>query len=298
MISVIIPTFKNEELLVKNLQTNLRFLLQCEVVVVNDDPDVSLKDKLSKFKDIILIENKKNLGFAASINIGTKNARGDYLMFLNNDVVLTNDDFKKTANMFVEDKDLFAVSFAQKEKNGMLVGRNKFFWQKGLVFHSRDNQSEKGISAWAEGGSCLVDKKKFFEIGCFDEIYTPFYWEDIDLSFRAWKAGYKIIFTPEVIVLHQHETTIGKYFSKDIIKKIAFRNQFIFIWKNITDGSLIFQHFLLFIPNILFLLFKKESQVLAGLKEALSMIDIIRRKKEDQKKTFKLTDMSVFQFFL
>ncbi|PJE58197.1 MAG: glycosyltransferase family 2 protein, partial [Candidatus Portnoybacteria bacterium CG10_big_fil_rev_8_21_14_0_10_36_7] len=45
----------------------------------------------------------------------------------------------------------------------------------------------------------------------FDELYSPFYWEDIDLSYRAWKTGYTVLFDPQVLVEHHHETTIRTF---------------------------------------------------------------------------------------
>jgi GT2 family glycosyltransferase len=71
----------------------------------------------------------------------------------------------------------------------------------------------------------------------------PFYWEDIDLSFRAQKRGYKIIFDKNIIVDHYHdEGSIKKHYNNKKIMTIAYRNQFIFHWKNLTDISLILSH--------------------------------------------------------
>ena len=84
-----------------------------------------------------------------------------------------------------------------------------------------------------------------------DELFNPFYWEDIDLSYRAWKAGYKITYDPNIKVEHHHESTIGKYFDRSNILKIAFRNQLIFQWKNLTDRDLIIKH-LFNLPRFVF----------------------------------------------
>ena len=69
-----------------------------------------------------------------------------------------------------------------------------------------------------------------------DALYSPFYWEDIDLSYRALKAGYKLVFEPKSIIGHYHEQgKIKSEFSPEEVKRIAYRNQFTFIWKNLSD---------------------------------------------------------------
>lgn len=234
-----------------NLHNNLPYLKDCEIIIVNDDPSKSLKEDLKQFKEIRIIENKKNLGFGESINQGVKIAKGQFLMLLNNDVLLINNNYQLAINHFRNNPSLFAVSFAQKEKDGTLVGRNKIYWEKGFFQHKKNDDLKTGPSGWAEGGSCLIDKKKFLELGGFDKIYAPFYWEDIDLSYRARKRGYEILFNREIEVIHHHESTIGKYFVSNKIKETVFRNQLIFIWKNLTGIKKIIEHLYYLLPTII-----------------------------------------------
>ncbi len=251
MISVIIPTYKNKHLLVDNLRHNLNYLNDCQVIIVNDDSRQSIKQDLEEFENILLIENKKNLGFGESINQGTKKALGDYLLLLNNDVRLPNDNYQLALSYFSNNSSLFAISFAQKEKNESIVGKNIIYWEKGFFKHKKDNDLTTGQNGWAEGGSCLIDKKKFLQLGGFDKIYAPFYWEDIDLSYRAGKRGYVIIFNRNIEVIHHHESTISKYYSSEKISEIAFRNQLIFNWKNIKRLSKLIEHLYYLIPTII-----------------------------------------------
>ena len=241
-LSVVIPTYKNKEMLLKNLQLNLPFLKECEIIIVNDFPSESIKKDLEQFAGITVIENKKNLGFGGAVNIGVNAATKDYVMLLNNDVILTDESYTKAFKHFEDDNNLFAVSFAQKEKDGSIVGKNKIYWQNGFFQHSKADNLDFGSNAWAEGGSCIVDKKKYIELEGFDLVFAPFYWEDVDLSYRAWKKGYTVLFDPNILVEHHHESTVGKYFDKSKVESIAFRNQLLFIWKNINDKQLISEH--------------------------------------------------------
>lgn len=124
-------------------------------------------------------------------------------------------------------------------------------------------------------------------MGLLDELYNPFYWEDIDLSYRAWKAGYKILYDPTIKVEHHHESTIGKYFDKSKVLKIAFRNQMIFQWKNLTDKDLILKH-LLSIPKFIFI---------PGFFQALFMLPKILQSRKKTIKLFIKSDKEIVNQF-
>ena len=263
-ISVVIPTFRNHKQLVLNLIKNLPFLEDCQVIIINDDPKESIQKLLNQFTKIVLIENDKNLGFPGAVNIGVSNANNEFVMLLNDDVILRDDSFKKTAEEFPNNPSLFAVSFAQIEKDGIVGGKNILYYKKGFVMHNRAPNITKGRTAWAEGGSMVFNKDKFIKLGGFDEIYSPFYWEDIDLSYRAWKAGYEIVFDPEIVVDHQHESTIGSNFSKTKINSIAYRNQLLFFWKNINDNKMRISHISAVLRQFIIGLIKLNSVYIKG----------------------------------
>jgi len=250
MISVIIPTYKNKELFLTNLKHNLPYLRDCEIIVVNDCPEQSLKDDL-KENNVILIENEENSGFGRSVNKGVKVCKGEFIFLLNNDVILEKDDYKSVLRHFKTDSSLFAVSFAQKEKDGSIVGKNKIYWQNGFFQHKKAGDLEFGENGWAEGGNCIIDKNKFLQLKGFDPVYSPFYWEDIDLSYRARKKGWKILFDPQIIAVHYHKSTIGKYYDENKIREISFRNQLLFMWKNVIDKKTILEHLKYLPPTIL-----------------------------------------------
>jgi len=196
---------------------------------------------------------------------------------MNSDVVLTDDSFLSELKYFVNDDKLFAVGFAQTERDGKIVGANQAYFKNGLISHSHRQSITDHLSSnfWAEGGSSIFNKQLLFELGMLDDLFNPFYWEDIDLSYRAWKSGYEILYDPNIKVEHHHESTIGKYFDKDKILKTAFRNQLIFQWKNLTDKNLILKHFLnvpklIFIPGF-FCALIKLPKILQARKKAVKL---------------------------
>jgi GT2 family glycosyltransferase len=265
-----------------------------EIIIVNDNPQESLKSELSSFKNITLIENEINLGFGSSVNNGIKEATHDYCMLLNTDVLLFDDSYKKAFSYF-KDPTTFAVTFAQKEANDELVGKNKIYWRNGFFQHTRVYDLTWGENGWAEGGSCIMDRKKLMKLQGFDPIYNPFYWEDIDLSYRAWKSKYKIIFAPEIIVEHHHESTIGSYFSKDFIQTIAYRNQLLFIWKNISDQNLLTSHFFHLSKMILISILKGNKNFLRGFAQALQKTAEVKQRRKSL--SHSQTDHDILQKF-
>lgn len=298
MISVIIPVYKNKKEFLKNLEKNKKFFLDYELIIVNDDPQTNISEEIRKiYPQAIVIQNKKNLGFGQAVNQGVKKSHYPYIFLLNSDVVLLDDKFKKVIKRFIKDQKLFAVSFLQEENDQSLTGKNTFFWKKGFFFHQKAKDLKPGINGWAEGGAAIFDKKKFLFLDGFDHLYAPFYWEDIDLSYRAWKMGWKIVFDPEIKLIHHHGTTINKYFKDFFIKSINYRNQLIFILKNINDKDLFFK-FVVALPFWKFyFLIKAEWSFFTGMILLIPKIKQIWEKRKKNEKNFKIKDKAVLKMF-
>jgi len=253
-ISIIIPVYKNYQMFFKFLEINKKYFEGCETVIMNDYPQENITRQVKKiYPEAIVVNNKKNRGFAGNVNKGVKLAKKRYVFLMNSDVVLRDESFKNTIIHFKKNKKLFAVGFAQIEKDGRIVGANKGYFKDGFINHLHQpttNHQSPTTNFWAEGGASIFDRKLFLKLGSLDDLFNPFYWEDIDLSYRAWKSGYQIIFDPNILVEHHHESTIGKYFQQQKILRTAFRNQLYFHWKNLTDKDLLIKHFFGLIRNI------------------------------------------------
>lgn len=291
LISIIIPVYKNYPMFYQNLEKNKKFFNHCELIIVNDYPKKNITQEIKKiFPQAIVINNQNNLGFSKSVNLGAKQAKSNLIFLLNSDVILIDNSFKDSINLFNQYQDLFAVVFAQIEKNQEIFGANYGYFKNGLIHHQKrsiNNQDQPTKNFWAEGGASLIRKDIFIKLGMFDDLYSPFYWEDVDLSYQAWKSGYQIVFNPKAKVIHHHESTIGKYFDKKTVKKIAFRNQLIFFWKNVFDKKMIFEHFL----NLPKFIFKP------GFFDALIKLPLIIKKRNQLKKIFKKTDREILNLF-
>jgi GT2 family glycosyltransferase len=80
------------------------------------------------------------------------------------------------------------------------------------------------------------------ELSGLDDLYHPFYVEDTDLSYRAWKRGWKCVLAPGSKVVHKHRATSSRKYSNRFVDETIRRNLFLFVWKNVTSPSMLFEH--------------------------------------------------------
>lgn len=232
-ISVVIPNWNGEKLLSKNLfKTIDAFPRGTEIIVVDDgstDNSVSLLKKLQVKRKFKLVVNRKNLGFLKTCNKAARLVKGELIVLLNTDVV-PKKGFLKPVERHFNDPKVFAVSFNESK-----YGWAKIWWRGGFIHMGDGGQSKVAhATAWASGGSAIFRKDVWKKLGGFDPMFHPFYWEDFDIGFRAWKNGYKIIWEPKALVQHKHEATTSKLDSR-YVSLIKERNQLLFIWKNISN---------------------------------------------------------------
>ncbi len=248
-ISIVIPNYKKEPL-IKHLPAVIKASKNSEIIVVDDcSPDDTVPYLKKHFPKVKVIRNKVNQRFAENCNIGFRAAKGDIVVLINSDVA-PEPGFLSPLVKHFNDFKVFAVGCLeiQTENNKKAIsGKNKCQFKRGFLIHSKAkiNSLKKFTNnCWASGGSMACDRKKFLEIGGFDQLYKPAYWEDIDLSYQARERhGWKILFEPKSQVYHNHETTNLTVFGKRRLDTMAMRNQILFVFKNIR-GKKLLEHFL------------------------------------------------------
>jgi len=271
-ISVIIPNYNGKELLAKNLPSVIKNCPGCEIIIVDDaSSDDSISFLRKKYRKVKVIKNSKNQGFAKTTNLGVERAKSSLVLLLNSDVS-PRKNFLKVAAKHFETKNLFAVGledYSHEKERIVIKGRGGIKFEKGFFAHF-PAFIERGSTFWVSGGSGLFDREKFLQLGGFDDIYEPFYWEDIDLAFRAWRAGYSCIFEPLSKVDHYHEQgAIATQKSKLFIKTVSYKNQFIFAWKNISSYTWALEHLLWLPVHILKAIATLDLAFISGLTWAL-----------------------------
>jgi GT2 family glycosyltransferase len=292
-VSVIIPNFNGEELLRANLPRVLTAAENkknriVETIVVDDasmDKSVAILKK--QFPQVRLIKHKVNRGFSAAVNIGARSAKGSFLALLNTDVIPSNNFLEPVLPHF-DKEDVFAVSLHEKN-----YGWARGFFKKGFVVHEPGLASKKTRETfWVNGGSGVFRRSFWMKLQGMDEkLLSPFYWEDTDLSYRAQKRGWKVLWEPKAKVVHWHASTISK-FPKRFREKIQERNQLIFIWKNITSPILFRKHIVGLLARV-----SRHPGYLRIVIMALMKIRIIKKARKKEKKESKVSDEAIFARF-
>lgn len=237
-VSVVLPNYNGKNLLAKNLPsvyTALRTVdIEFEVIVADDaSTDDSVSFLKQSFDQVKVVIQEKNRGFSPTINKGIALASKQLVLLLNTDVFLLPDYFENLFPYF-NLPDTFGVC-------GRFIGANDENIQEAgkypLLSSSKKIQpfnfyveSPSGLvpTLFVPGGGALVNREKLNILAGFDEIYAPFYYEDMDLSTRAWRLGWKSYYEHAAVCRHSASTTINKYHKRRAVWITTQRNKLIF----------------------------------------------------------------------
>lgn len=174
-----------------------------EVLMVdNSSSDGSIDHVRDRFPWVKILPLHKNLGFTGGNNLGAKFAKGNYVVFLNNDVVVDKDWLIELVKVAINNPDAIVTSKALFLDNPSIInhdGAKATLIGRGFCLNlGKKDRSVNGFSTkfviQPYGASMLVRKDVFEEIGAFDEDYFSSL-EDLDLGLRAWLNGKKVIYT-------------------------------------------------------------------------------------------------------
>ena len=200
--SVVIPSWNARDLLEKYLPTVVEALSgnpDNEIIVVdNASIDGSAEYVQNVFPHVKVLSLNKNEGFGSGSNAGFAAARNDIVVLLNNDMRVEPGFLAPLLEGFT-DEQVFSVScqifFSDPNKKREETGLTQAWWAQGAlrVRHRLDDSVTRLFPCfYGGGGSCAYDRAKFLELGGFDPLLAPFYLEDTDIGYMAWKRGWKV----------------------------------------------------------------------------------------------------------
>src|SRR4051812_10017909 len=251
--SLVIPNWNGRDLLERFLPSWTAAIEGhpgSEILIVdNGSTDGSAEWVRTHYPQVRVLALPENLGFGGGSNAGFRAARNDIVVLLNSDMRVEPDFLAPLLAGFT-DETVFAVSCQiflgdptrRREETGLTEG----WWQDGglRVGHREDGAVNRLFPClYGGGGSCAFDRRKLLSLGAFDELLAPFYLEDTDLGFMAWKRGWKVLYQPASVVWHEHRGTIGKKFSREHIERVLQKNFLLFTWKNIHSWRRLTEHF-------------------------------------------------------
>jgi GT2 family glycosyltransferase len=295
-VSIVIPNWNGKALLEKYLPQVIEASAGNDIYVVDDgstDDSVSFLKRIYPY--IHVIEKPTHEGFASCVGLGVGKANSDIVVLLNTDVSPEANFLAPLVKPF-EDANVFAVGCLEKshEKGNIITrGRGLARWIKGFYIHSRGEVNQSS-TAWVSGGSGAFRKDIWMRLGGMSPLFNPFYWEDIDMSYRARKAGFSVLFEKNSIVHHYHgEGKIKNKFTASYVKAVAFRNQLLFTWLNVSSPKILLEHMLWMPVRIVQSLGRGDATLLSGFLRACSMIHKVLRERAVRSSQWKLSDDTI-----
>jgi GT2 family glycosyltransferase len=237
-ISVVIPNYNGVALLPQVLPPALVALkrtgLPFEIIVVDDaSTDESVRSLRLHFPDVQLHINTVNSGFSVTANTGIRLATYPHVLLLNSDVKLEPEYFDVLMN-FCDRKDVLGVMgrIIGWDDEAIQDGAKYPLFQGGKIKTSAnyiledEQQMKKGLyTMYLSGANAFFNKELFLKIGGFNELFSPFYAEDTELSLRAWRLGYQCLYAHQAVCRHRASTTIKSSNRKKYIQIIYNRNK-------------------------------------------------------------------------
>ncbi|UCH35519.1 MAG: glycosyltransferase family 2 protein [Armatimonadota bacterium] len=240
-ISAIIPSRNGRDLLAQCIPALERALRPGDEIIVVDDgsTDGSAEFLRRRHPRVRVVRVTRSRGFGDLCNLGMRLCYFDLALLLNNDMVVAPDSLEPLIAALAA-PGVFAVGPQYRMRRGIRDGYRCSICggihREGIQYHG------PGIMLDAPAGGGLFDRRMFWELGGFDPLYLPFYWEDTDLGYRAWRAGLRIRVEPASVMYHEHGATISRLQSRHRAEATEARNSLLFTWKNARDIDVVLRH--------------------------------------------------------
>ncbi len=275
-ISVIIPNYNGKDLLPQILPTVITALkktgLNYEIIVADDcSVDDSVQLLKEKFPQVKIIQNEINSGFSVTANKGIRASEYDWVLLMNSDVKLEENYFEPLLK-YTERSDVFGVM-------GRIIGWDddiiqdgaRFPFFHGVKIKTSGNYLLKEIAEmnhglytmYLSGANAFINKKLFLQIDGFNEIFSPFYVEDFELSLRAWRMGYTCYYEYNSVCRHKTSVTINSEIKKRGIRKIYNRNKMYLHAIHLSNTKRAIWFFQLFLESVVHLFTFRWSYIQA-----------------------------------
>lgn len=273
LISVIAINYNNTEITADFLLSLLYVEYDnLEVIIVDNASKENPTEKLkSIYPNVKIILSKENLGFAGGNNLGIKEAKGDYLFFVNNDTVVTANIFEGLIEIFEKYPDAGVVSpkfhyydspgtieFAGYNKVNTFNGRNSMV---GCKTKDVGQYDEIKVTHYAHGGAMMVSRKVIEDVGMMPDVYFLYY-EEFDWCEQIKRKGYKVYYQYKSLIYHKESMSVGK---KSTLKTFYLnRNRILFMRRNVKGlsflGFAMYYTFITIPKNTLTFIYKREPE--------------------------------------
>ncbi len=262
-VSIVLVNYNTKDLTLKCLESIYEKTsgIEFDVFVIdNASADGSSQAIKENFSQVILIENKENLGFGRANNIGIKNSKAKYVLFLNTDTILINNAVKVLFDLLESDTkiaacggNLFAEDGSYVHSFGYLNSPKRqllrIFGLRYLLKDSKNNVERKSLQEVEQviGADLMIRKSVLDEVGLFSEKFF-LYFEESELQFRIRKAGYKIFYSPEAKLIHTEGGSTKK--DKKLRRQMIAQSEYLYLLLCYTNHPKLYLRLLCTIPQL------------------------------------------------
>lgn len=179
-------------------------------IIVADDCSTDLTKEIQQIiSGLVVVRNQENLRFLRNCNHAARQARGQYILFLNNDTQVQPNWLAPLVELIERDPRIGLVGSKLVYPDGRLQEAGGILWRDGSAWNY-GNRSDPALpeynyvkeADYISGASIMIRRALWEEIGGFDERFAPAYCEDSDLAFTVRKLGYKVMYQPLSVVVH------------------------------------------------------------------------------------------------
>lgn len=188
-----------------------------EVIVVDDASTDETRHLEQLVKGVRVVRNTSNAGFIAACNRGAAAATGDYLVFLNNDTLVSQGWLERLLEPFAAEQDAVGLVGAKLaypdgrlQEAGGIIFSDGSGWNYGRGDDPANPKYEFRRDAHYCSGACIaIPRQLFTDLGGFDARFAPMYYEDVDLAFAVRAAGRRVVYQPTCLIVHFEGGTAG-----------------------------------------------------------------------------------------
>jgi len=222
-VSIVIPAYNEWKMnyrCIKSIIDNT-WNVAYEVILADDCSADETRDITSRIKNIVHVRNEKNLGFLGNCNNAAKSAKGDFILFLNNDTEVTDNWLLPLVTLIKSDDTIGMVGSKLIYPDGRLQEAGGIVWNDASAWNYGNGQDPEAPEFnyvkevdYISGAAIMIRKNIWLKAGGFDERYNPAYYEDTDFAFQVREQGYKVMYQPLSEVIHYEGYSNGT--DKDI----------------------------------------------------------------------------------
>jgi len=223
-------------------------------------------------------------------------------VLLNNDIQV-EPDFLGPLMAHLEEDIVFAVGpkvlYWDRERVHCSAIRGEFRWgnlfQLWALEDGRDTCGQVAPTLYVGGAAMAFRRQKFHALGGFDGLFSPFYWEETDLCYRAWRKGWICLYEPKSVVYHKVSATVLSVLSQQQRKYYLRKHYYLFLWKNLRDRDLWLQHLLALPAWLAWALLRGDAVELRAFHDAVVRWSEVRKRRQRERVAQGLSDKEILK---